>query len=1229
MNPSSRLSLRLLGGFALERDARPCELAYEKGRALLAYLAAESARTHSRTFLAALFWPHLERKAALTNLRQILHDLRRSFDAPGSAAPPLRVGHGSVRLDAAGLEIDAAQLRAPVPACLELPSAERCEGCLAQMETVAGLYRGEFMAGFALPECPDFEAWLQVQREALHLRSLARLARLAECHERLGAVSRALTFALRFCELEPWSEDGLRRAMRLHALCGQRAAALELFDRAGRTLRRELDLAPAAETLALAEQIRSGDLLPPAPRLAPAAVPVPLTFAERRQVTVLHCKLDCPGVDDPDEALALLAAPQARCGEILRAQGGHLEQVRGASLLAYFGYPQAREDAARRALRAALALKDAQAPGVEVRVGAHTGLVLAGGESGVPDATGATTGLAIRLRQQAGAGEILISDTTRRLAAGYFEYVGLGVRRLSGAARDREIFRLLGESGAGDRLEADSRRFPLFGREDEIGILRAAWEDARRGARRHVLLRGEAGIGKSRLLLALKTALREREGVVRELRCHPEASQSPFQPLIGMVAAVLAFEPGDSPEARFARLAAYVETHYGAVDDDAVPLLAGLLGLPLRPPYRDPGYAPQQQRERLFALLVDRVLALAARHPVLLVVEDLHWADPSTCELIERFVADTRERGLLAVFAARPDFAPSWPRERVRVIELAPLSAAQTKRLAAGFAPALDTATLDRIAARADGIPLYAEELARAAVEGRDENVPATLHDLLAASLDALGEAKPVAQRAAAIGREFDLDLLRASLPFDAAPLARHLKQIEDAGLIERAASGAARFRHALIRDVAYESLARAERAAAHRAIAAALSARAPQLAEDLARHLAAAGEAPAAIAARLAAGQRAGRQAASREALAHFRAGLALLGQLPEGKVRDGLELQLQVGLGAAALAAEGYASAEGAAAYARAMALCAARAGGTEGFPAVWGLWASASSRVGYEGARELAAQLVELAEQSANPVHALQARFAEGDTAYWRGEFALALRRLDEVESAWRPEFHESQLAEYGEDAGVTGAAYRSWVLWMLGREREARAASDLSLARARELGHSFSLAYALTFAALLACRLDEPARALALADETLAIAGRHGFALWQIGAALARGWAQAQQGNDEGIDAIRRCVAAARAAMGGVTLVVLEPLAHACVLRGRHSEALAVIDEAFAVGAALGDRHIDAELWRLRGEALSGLAAPAADVAACSARARDIARAQGAAGLAARQSPAFLR
>ncbi len=1232
MTTAPRLALRLLGGFALDRDGNPSKIAYEKGRGLLAYLAMESGN-HARTTLAAMLWPNLARDAALSNLRLVLHNLRQALATPFPERPTLHIDRENVRLDPMPcLQIDVADFSAPDPTCLTPPGPEVCTPCLGHMQVLATRYRGEFMAGFSLPDCPDFEEWLQFRREALHLRALTLLARLADCHERMGAYAESIPFALRFLELAPWNEEGMRRSMRLFALNGQQAAALTQFDAGRRVLKRDLGVLPSEATRDLAERIRLGELSPTTRRRGDTfQVPdSPLPIAEKRQVTVLYCELIPTGVDDPDAALALLRAPQARCSEVIHDFFGYLVQVRGGSLLAYFGYPQASENAARLAVQAALAVARTTVPGLELRVSVHTGLVIVG-DLHIPDALGATSGLAIQLRHLANSGEVVMSGATQRLVAGYFESTNLGPQQLPGISRAQETFRVLKESGATSRLEAGGVLTPLAGRKTELATLLDTWQDARRGMRRIVLLQGEAGIGKSRLIHALKQNLGERGCQVRELRCAPEHSQSPFYPLAASFALACGFGIDDTPKTKFDKLAEFIELHYAGTDREALSLIAGMLAIPLRPPHREPAGSPQRQREKTLAIMLARLNSLAATQPTLLVIEDLHWADPSTLELLAMFVRAEHAAPMLAVLTARPEFKPGWPKARFLAMPLNGLGVEETTRIIAAVAPKIDPDMVHQIVRRADGIPLFAEEMARD-VAGLDQSaVPSSLQDLLMARLDALGAAKCIAQSAAAIGRQFSFDLLQTISDVDAAALKVLLGKLQDAGVAKGGANSVFQFRHVLIRDAAYQSQTRVERERIHRRIALAMkSSAADARPELLAQHWTAGGAHAEAVATWIEAGQLASRHCATHEAMAHFKSGLALIDELPSDAERVRLELELQIGLGAAACAAQGYASREGTVAYQRAMALCSSHEGSPDMFRAIWGLWASASSRTGYADALVLAQRLLHIAGQSGNPVQVQQAHFAVGDTLYWQGEFAAAHTHLAQVGTYYRTDHHPRHVAEYGEDAGVTSASYASWALWFLGFPDQALNASAQALALARDLGHPYSLAYALTFAAILRCRMRQPEQALALADETSNLAAEHGFPLWQIGATLSCGWALAMQKHADGVESLRLCVEATRTAMGGVTLIVLEPLANASVSLGLFDQALEVSDEALALGKSIGDHQAEAELHRLKGEALLGTRNARQDqAAACFEKALSISRKQKAKSLELRAGMSMAR
>ncbi len=1196
-NLSPIFSLSLLGGFALDHNTRPCELAYEKGRALLAYLAVEPGRAHSRASLAAIFWPDLAREAALTNLRQVLHDLRQTLDAANPATPLLQVDRVFVRFDpTGGLEIDVADFAAAAPACPETPCPTYCDPCIAQMEILAAHYRGEFMAGFSLPECPDFEEWLQVQREALHLRALSRLALLSDCHEMTGAYARSLPFALRFLELEPWNEESLRRVMRLFALNGQRAAALAQYETCCRTLKKELGILPSEETCALAARIRR-DEQPWASRsvegAAPRADPSP-PATERRQITVLYCELAPADAEDPDEALALLHAPQARCREIIRGHAGHLVQSHGGGLLAYFGYPQASENAARLAVRAALALTRAAFDGLGPRVGVHTGVVISS-DPRMPDAVGATSALAIHLRQLADFGEVAISAATQRLVAGYFESTSLGLRQPPGGARPLEVFHVERESGATSRLEAASTLTPLVGRKNEISALLALWQDARHGMPRTVLLRGEAGIGKSRLVDTLKRALREQACVVRELRCFPEHCQSPFYPLIAMLEAFWGFARDDTPEVKFGKLASHLESYYPASAQEAVPLLAHLFSLPPGGSYPAPGLSPQQCKEQTVAALLVLLQALAAQQPVLLIVEDLHWIDPSTLELLTRIV-EQKERGpILSVLTARPEFAPPWKDAPVFTLPLLPLAGDEVAEMVASISAEIPAATLRRIVERADGIPLYAEEMAKSATQDNLASIPATLHDLLAARLDRMGEAKHTAQLAATLGREFDLNLLHKMSTCDPAALARNLDALHDAGLILKVDKTAHQFKHALIQEAAYQTQSKSDRQAAHQHIAHALQSDFPAIVttrpEFLARHLACGGETRQSIDYWIKAGQRAALSSANVEAVGHFNSGLELLMTLPADQDRNQTEFKMLLSLCTVLYAAKGQGSEEATQANARISALSGLVGDCPELFLAKWALEFNTIAKIGYRGASQAAQQLLRMAHD--DPLKQIAAHAMAAAAFSWRGEFKSSHERAVRVVSQYTPDYCQVSWEQFGLDLGAFGMAYSAIAHGFLGFPDQSQQVCERMIERARALTQPHALAQALAFTVMTSCWSNKPAETLPLAAETIAISRQHGFFLWSIVGEMAHGWALAMQGRTEGIAEIESSIAGMKAAVPGMSGLFLYALAAAQVHIKQHEKALDTIAQALADVPGKGEHRFNAELHRLSGEALLGL------------------------------------
>ncbi len=1186
------LTLQLLGPFRLACEGVGVNLAYDKGRALLAFLALHAGRSYTRAYLAELLWPDLERTTALANLRLVLHNLRPKINRTGETDfPLLQVSRDAVALQVdARIQVDTARFLAPTPVCTTVAAPGFCATCLAEMAQCAALYQGALLQDFVLPDCPEFEDWLLTQREVVLQRALTRLTQLSDTHERAGAFDLALPFAQRFLALDAWNEHGSRRVMRLLALCQQHDAALSHFERWCRVVKDELGLLPSQETRALAETIRN-HALPQAGRRSTDAAqsvhapPQPSSLmpsAQRRQVTVLHCALEVGGDDDPDAALAHLHGPQQRVSEIIRTYAGYLVQAHGGSLLAYFGYPRATENSAKQAVRAALALRDEKFTGLALRMGVHTGMVISGGEPDVPDAIGSASNVAIRLRQYVEDGEIAISRATHRLVMGYFDCAPI----------TPEAYRVRQESGARDRLEAATQLTPLIGRQPELATLRALWQQVQQGSPRAVLLQGHAGIGKSRLVLALKQAIQNPGIATTELRCVPEYSQTPFYPLVALFQDTMGFVPTDSPQQRAQKLAQYVAAEYPSEQADVHALLANLLSLPLAAPPIEPLTTSPRQRERTLQIVLDRLYAMAQPRPVLLVVEDLHWADPSSLELLQRIITHQRAGAWLAVMTARADFSAPWEPDLCATMPLEPLNDQEARALIDAVVPDIDPTVARSVVARADGIPLFVEELAKELNDQTLGAIPSTLHDLLSTRLDALGVAKGVAQQAATIGRVFTLDFLCRIANTDATVVDHALRQLGSAGLLHPVGTAAFQFGHALLRDAAYQSQTRPEREATHLRIATALQVDPDVRPELLAQHWTAGGKPLEAARCWLAASQLARQQSAHHEVILHCQAGLALLAALPDDKEHKRLECDLQIKLGASLCATQGYTCALGAAAYARAIALCAEleQEPSAELFIAMWGLWASASQRVNYHHSHELAQQLQRVAQRHNDPVHIQQASFAQGVTHFRQGRLREALRAFLHVQGLYAPAQHASHVARFGEDVGVTNGSHLSAVLWLMGDADQSLHISAQTLAYARQLEHPYSLAYALTYAMLLHCNRRQSAACLALADETLALAQQHGFALWQMGAALLQGWAMAQMNMPQGLALMQHCVTATRAAIGSVEVMALEPLAQALAQAGHADLALATIAEALATSSAKADHHLDAELHRLQGEAL---------------------------------------
>ena len=592
--------------------------------------------------------------------------------------------------------------------------------------------------------------------------------------------------------------------------------------------------------------------------VAPAAT-APTVQAERRQLTVMFCDLvgstELSRKLDPEDMSALIRAYQDTvAGELARFEG-HVAKFMGDGVLAYFGWPKAHEDDAERAVRAGLAVTEAvgrlSGPGGEplaARIGIATGQVVVGdliGEGAAREEAviGQTPNLAARLQALAEPGSIVISRRTRRLIGGLFDLADLGPQRLKGFAEPLAAFRVEGASHAESRFEAlhGQRLTPMVGREHELGILLERWACAKDGDGQVVLIAGEPGIGKSRLIRALRERLGDEPYTAVSQYCSPYHTNSALYPVIGLLERAAQLDRDDPPEEQLAKLEAVLARSSDRLDE-VVPLLAALLGLPANGSYPALSLTPEVQKRRTLQTLVDQLAGLAAKQPVLALYEDVHWIDPSTLEFVNLVIERIRQLRVLALVTFRPDFQPPWTGQaHVTTLTMSRLGRRQGADLVSrvtGEKP-LPAEIVEQIAARTDGVPLFVEELTKTVLElGLLEDkgdhyelagplpplaIPATLHDSLMARLDRLAPVKEVAQIGAVIGREFSHELLAVAAPMSANLLGDALEQLVAAELVFRRGQppeATYAFKHALIQDAAYQSLLKSKRQQLHARIA-------------------------------------------------------------------------------------------------------------------------------------------------------------------------------------------------------------------------------------------------------------------------------------------------------------------------------------------------------------------------------------------------------------------------
>jgi class 3 adenylate cyclase/predicted ATPase len=966
--------------------------------------------------------------------------------------------------------------------------------------------------------------------------------------------------------------------------------------------------------------------------------------AERRQLTVLFSDLvgstELSSRLDPEDLRDVIGAYYRCVADTVARFDGFVARYMGDGALVYFGYPHAHEDNAERAVRAALAIVsnigklDVRQEQLRTRIGIATGLVVVGelgnvGAARESTALGETPNLAARLQALAEPDTIVIADHTRRLAGGVFEYRDLGVVTLKGFEVPARAWQVVGKKRV-DRPEAlqsePAPRFdgagiagltPLVGREQEFGLLRDRWGEVTEGQGRVVVLSGDAGVGKSRLVQMLLADVVQQPHAQIEIRCSAHSANSPLYPVIHPFRGALDWSGDDSDETRLEKLEAFCSLHRISTSE-GLPLLASLLSLPASKRFPLPPMSPERQKQRTLQTLLEVLLALAAEAPVLLVVEDLHWIDPTTMELLTLLVNQIPTLRLLALFTARLDFRPPWPpHSHVTPLMLTRFTRRQTEEMVERVANGkrLPAEVVKEIVAKTDGVPLFVEELTKMVLESGlvqaqgDEYlltgplpplaIPTTLQDSLTARLDRLATVKVVAQLSATLGREFSYAMLRAVSTLDEVTLQHELARLVDSEfLYQRGDPPEATyiFKHALIQDAAYQSLLKSTRQQYHERIAQVMidqfASEAEARPELVAMHYTEAGSLAAALRWWQRAGQRAFQRASHAEAIAHYTKGLGVLESLPQSEQRDQLELGYRVELGYALIPIRGWAASSTAQAFTRAGALCGQIGDTPKLFRALWGLGAFHFVHGDQYQARQVADQCLSVARNGNDVDARIEAHYLSGIVSCAMGNFVSGREDLEECIRLYGSEERKVHLALYGQDAKASALGWLAMGLWALGYPDEALERAKEALAFVRNTTQPFVLARGLAAVGFVHVYRREPQGPDSPLLAAIALCVEQGFAYFHAVVSAFHGSNLVNQGRtEEGIALMQENIRALRT-IGSELLftVILGNLASAHLALLQVEEGLAVVDDALKCVERNGEHWGASELHRIRGQLL---------------------------------------
>ena len=957
--------------------------------------------------------------------------------------------------------------------------------------------------------------------------------------------------------------------------------------------------------------------------------------AERRQLTVMFVDLvgstELSQRLDPEDMRSVIGSYQGAVSAEIARYEGRIAKLMGDGVLAYFGWPQAHENDAERGVRAGLAaaaatgrlMKPEGSKPLAARIGIATGLVVIGdliGEGSAQEeaVVGETPNLAARLQACAEPNTVVIADGTKRLIGGLFDVVDLGQQELKGFHDPVRVWRITSETDTDGRFAAlHGVATPLVGRAEELGLLLQRWQQALAGEGQAVLLSGEPGIGKSRLIAELQERLGSQPHTPLRYFCSPFHANSALHPVIKQLERAAGLRRDDSTDTKLDKLEGML---HKAVPDitNLRPLFADLLSIDSAHRYATLELTAQARKVRTLSGLIEQLKGIAEQEPVLMLMEDTHWIDPTTSEWLDMVIDSLQNLPILLVVTFRPEFQPRWTVfSHVTSLSLRRLGreegAAIISRMANG--KILPTKVRNQILSRTEGVPLFVEELTKTILESgllvdvgdRYEvsgtllplAIPSTLRDSLMARLDRLAPVKELAQIGACIGRVFHYPLVAAVTGYDDVRLEGALQQLENSELVFRRGvppEASYTFKHALVQDTAYQSLLKSRRQQFHALIASTMQSRFPEIADSeaeiLAHHYTGANLPEQAVPYWLKAGQQALKRSANSEAIAHLTKGLELIKYLPDTEARLRQEIQLQSALGVTLMIARGWGSPEVLQALSQARVLSEKLGDNNQLFIALCGEATYHMISGNLRTSDELGNQCMEIARASADANLLLEAHHRQWATTFVMGDYAAAEAHIEFGIATYNPDKHHSLTYIYtGHDPGVCCRNYSAEILWLRGYPDQAMARSREAFALAQRVAHPFSSILAQTYLSYVHLLRREPEEARRWLDKWMASSNEFGFAHQISHGRFQIGWALAEGGRTaEGLREMREGIAAmtATGAANGLPFLLCV-LARSYGESGEISEGLETLERALGVAQSGAKCHL-AELLRVKGELL---------------------------------------